>query len=187
MKEVGTVKLALILCAYAAVACVALAFVQGATAPVIDAAKKSEAFAIFREFFPDADDFEDIASEVSSENSRISFDMVYRAVKNGQTEAVFVQATGPTYDSSTLLSAFTPDGKMVQYRVTATSDTAGLGTRIRESPFIDQFAGKSIDDEFAVGRDIQAISGATISSRGAAAILRASARAAGAYFEGGAL
>ena len=187
MKEVGTVKLALILCAYAAVACVALAFVQGVTGPVIARAAEGEAFVIFAEFFPDADDFENIADSVSSEDSRISFERVYRAVKGGQTEGVIVQATGPTYETSTLLSAFTPDGRLLQYRVTATTDTVGLGSRIAESPFIDQFAGKSINDEFAVGRDIQAISGATISSRGAADILRTSARAAGTYFEGGAL
>ena len=187
MKEVGTVKLALILCAYAAVACVALAFVQGVTGPVIARAAEGEAFAIFAEFFPEADDFENIAESVSSEDSRISFERVYRAVKGGQTAGVIVQATGPTYDTSTLITAFSPDGKIIQYKVTSTSDTAGLGTRIADSPFIDQFAGKSITDEFAVGSDVQAISGATISSRGAAAILRASARAAGAYFEGGAL
>ncbi len=185
MKD--TIKLALILCAYTAVACVGLAFVHGVTAPVIALAAEKEAFDIFAEFFPDADSFENIASEVASGDDRISFERVYRAEKDGQTEGVLVQATGATYETSTLLSAFSTDGKLIRYRVTATSDTAGLGTKIGESPFIDQFEGKSIGDEFAVGNDVQAISGATISSRGAAAILRASAKAAEAYFNGGVL
>lgn len=183
----GTLKLALILCAYTCVACVALAFVHGVTAPVIARAAESGAFEIFAEFFPEADSFEDVSSMVVSDDDRISFERVYRAVKSGETEGLLVQATGPTYETSTLLTAFSPDGKILQYRVTATSDTAGLGARIAESPFIDQFAGKSILDEFAVGSDIQGISGATISSRGAASILRVSARAAGTYFDGGVL
>lgn len=180
-------KLALVLSAYACAACIGLAFVYNVTAPAIAQAAEKEAFAAFAEFFPEADSFTDVSDRVSSSNSKIVFDRVFRADRDGRFLGLLIQATGATYKTSTLLSAFSPDGKMIRFKVSSTTDTAGLGTKIGESPFSDQFAGKSLSDNFEVGKDIQAISGATISSRGAADILRTSAKSAASYFDGGAL
>lgn len=47
-------------------------------------------------------------------------------------------------------------------------DTPGLGTRIQEPGWLAQFAGKSIDDEFKVGKDVDGITMATISAQAAA-------------------
>ena len=51
-------------------------------------------------------------------------------------------------------------------------DTLILGTKAAEEPFIGQFNNKSIKDNFSVGDDVVAISGATITSRGVSAILK---------------
>ncbi len=183
----NAIKLALVLSAYACAACIGLAFVYNVTAPAIAQAAEKEAFSAFAEFFPEADSFKDVSGRVSSPDEKIVFDRVFRAEKQGQFIGLLIQASGATYKTSTLLSSFSPEGTMIRFKLTATSDTAGLGTKIGESPFTDQFEGKSLSDDFSVGKDVQAISGATISSRGAAAILRASAKAAGSYLSGGAL
>jgi electron transport complex protein RnfG len=44
-------------------------------------------------------------------------------------------------------------------------ETPGLGARINESWFQDQFKGKSLNDKFIPGEDVDAITGATVSSR----------------------
>lgn len=181
----GTLKLALVLSAYTCAACLGLAFVQNLTAPAIARVAEEEAFAAFRGFFPQADSFTDVAAEVPAPGGSVTFDRVFCAERNGETEGLLIQATGPTYKTSTLLSAFSPDGRMIRFQLSATTDTAGLGTKIGEPPFAGQFAGKTAADAFLVGEDIQAISGATISSRGAAEILRVSAEAAASYFDGG--
>lgn len=183
----NALKLALVLSVYACAACLGLAFVYNATAPAIAQAAEKEAFEAFAEFFPDADSFTDVSAAVPSPESKIVFDRVYRADKGGAFMGLLIQASGPTYKNSTLLSAFSPEGNMLRFKMTATTDTAGLGTKVGASPFADQFVNKNIADGFTLGKDIQAISGATISSRGAADILRASARAAGSYIDGGAL
>lgn len=45
------------------------------------------------------------------------------------------------------------------------AETPGLGSRIEEEGFRRQFVGKTPQDPFQLGRDIDALSGATVSSR----------------------
>ncbi len=60
--------------------------------------------------------------------------------------------------------------KIVGVRVTTTTETPGMGTRANgDSPFAAQFAGKPLTTVFKVktdGGDIDAISGATVTSQG---------------------
>lgn len=51
-------------------------------------------------------------------------------------------------------------------------ETPGLGARIEESWFEGQFSGKSINDKFKAKEDVEAITGATISSNTVAHILK---------------
>jgi len=51
-------------------------------------------------------------------------------------------------------------------------ETPGLGARITEDWFQDQFKGKSVDDSFVAKEDVEAITGATISSRAVSSIIR---------------
>lgn len=51
-------------------------------------------------------------------------------------------------------------------------ETPGLGARIQESWFQEQFKGKSADDPFIAKQDIDAISGATISSKAVGDIIK---------------
>ena len=58
--------------------------------------------------------------------------------------------------------------RLIGVRVLEQSETPGLGSRITEATFLAQFEGKSMDDPFMPGEDIEAVSGATISSMGVA-------------------
>ena len=60
----------------------------------------------------------------------------------------------------------TPDGALVDVEVMIYRETQG--DQIREARFRRQFAGKRLENPIALGKDIDAVSGATISSRSAA-------------------
>ena len=60
----------------------------------------------------------------------------------------------------------TPDGALRDVEVMIYRETQG--DQIREARFRRQFAGKKLEDPIALGKDIDAVSGATISSRSAA-------------------
>jgi len=66
--------------------------------------------------------------------------------------------------------------QVVGVRVLEHQETPGLGARITEDWFLAQFAGKSLADPFRAGEDVQAISGATVSTRGVAQTVLQSAR-----------
>lgn len=179
MKQM--IKLALTLAAYAMVACLALALVYIVTKPYIEAAKSAEVQTALRQIFPEAAGFTDVSTELSSGVSSITYEKAYTAYNAQGTLGVVVQVTGPTYASATLLVGVDMQRSIRSVVFITLTDTAGIGTKVRESPFIDQFTQKSIDADFELGNDLQAVSGATISSRGVAAILKLTGYHAGEY------
>jgi len=179
MKQM--IKLSLTLAAYAIVACLALALVYTATKPYIEAAKSAEVQTALRQIFPDAAGFTDVSTELSSGSSSIVFEKAYTAYNPEGIIGVVVQVTGPTYASATLLVGVDMQRTIRSVVFITLTDTAGIGTKVRESPFIDQFVKKSVDDSFELDGDVQGVSGATISSSGVAAILKLTGYHAGEY------
>ncbi len=175
------IRLSFVLAAYASVACVGLAFVNLLTAPRIAAAAEREVNDALRAVVPDATDFEDVTSKVSSGISSVTFDRAYVAKADGAAVGMVIQATGATYKSSTILVSVGMDRRIEAVRFLVNADTPGIGTKTAESPFIDQFASKAVDDAFKTGADVQAISGATISSKAVAVILKEAGYRAGEY------
>jgi len=57
------------------------------------------------------------------------------------------------------------DGKVTDYALIEHNETPGLGTFIEESSFRKKFKGKEARDPVEIARDIDAITGATVSSR----------------------
>lgn len=53
--------------------------------------------------------------------------------------------------------------EIVGVRVVAHSETPGLGAKIKDASFLDQYRGET--DEITLGEDVDAIGGATVSSR----------------------
>lgn len=66
--------------------------------------------------------------------------------------------------------------QVVGVRVLEHQETPGLGSRITEDWFLDQFAGKALSEPFRAGDDVEAITGATVSTRGVATTVSQSAR-----------
>jgi Na+-translocating ferredoxin:NAD+ oxidoreductase subunit G len=68
-----------------------------------------------------------------------------------------------------LMAGFKPDGSIISITVLEQKETPGLGTKMTESKFQDQFSGKNpLDFSMKVkkdGGDVDAITAATISSR----------------------
>lgn len=91
----------------------------------------------------------------------------YEVKQNGQTAGYVLKQTVQGYRSPIeVLAGFEADGKAVRgVRAGGAefSETAGLGSRVQEPKFTDQFAGKV--PPLSLGEDIEGITGATISSR----------------------
>lgn len=64
------------------------------------------------------------------------------------------------------------DGAVRGLSVISHSETPGLGANIENQEFLQQFEGKTLGDPIAVGEDVQAITGATITSKAAAKEVR---------------
>jgi electron transport complex protein RnfG len=164
-------KLGITLAIYASVACVLLAVVNGFTAPLIAEEKEKEVNQALAVIFEGAD-FEAAPDFKAIKESGIQLDSMHLAKKGGQVVGAVMQATGPTYDKATLLVGVDMNRNITNIRFLSISDTPGFGQRALEPAFYGQFAGKSVDDPFEAKKDVEAISGATITSQGVSAILK---------------
>ena len=63
--------------------------------------------------------------------------------------------------------------KLTKVKVLDHLETPGLGARITEQAFLHQFENKSLDDAFTAKNDVDAITGATVSSQAVAATIKA--------------
>lgn len=94
----------------------------------------------------------------------------YAAVKDGKTIAYVVPAESKGYGGAIkMVAAVGPDGKVINYKILSHNETPGLGDKAAEPKFSKQFAGKSPQDLEVVktptDKNIQALTGATITSR----------------------
>jgi electron transport complex protein RnfG len=147
------------------VAAVALAATYNITAPVKAANDAAIAEKARKAIYPDAASFtvlsqEETDSLVASDKDFSGVKSVYRADDGG----VLVTLTVTGYHEFTLLVGIKPDATVAGFSVLAHTETAGLGDRITSSAFVNQF--KGIATPAAYGDGIEAISGATFSSKG---------------------
>jgi electron transport complex protein RnfG len=180
----GMLKLGASLAAYAVIACVLLAVVNNFTAPRIAGIKAAEAGAGMAEVFTAADGFEIAAGFSPDTSTSVHVESLYLAKQGENVIGGVVQATGPTYDKATIQIGLTLDRKITGIKFLSLSDTPGYGMRALSDPsFAGQFTGKSADDAFEAGSDVEVLSGATITTKGVAQIIKYAATAAGNYFE----
>ena len=150
-----------VLCAICVVITGALAATNAATAPVI-AKAKAEAERLARtELLPEADDFTPVAG-IDVENVTDVY-----AAKNGT--GYVITSTSKGYGGTiTVMSAFTPDGKIKQIKVTEAQETPGFGSKVTATPsYWERYQGQPAS-ELKINKDggtIDAENGATISSR----------------------
>lgn len=110
---------------------------------------------------PDADKFVEVPGETDT----------FIAEKGGQKVAYIIPTAPKGYGGPIkMLTAVSAEGTVIDYTVLEANETPGLGDKGAKSPFKDQFIGKKADSlevtkEHGVKDKIQAMTGATISSR----------------------
>ena len=111
------------------------------------------------ELLPEADGFEKVEG-VAVEN----VSDVYAAT-NGTGYVITSTAKG--YGGTmTVMTAFGPDGTIKQLKVTESAETQGIGSNVStKKDYWDKYAGLDGTKELVLNTDVDAYSGATISSR----------------------
>lgn len=137
------------------------------TSPVKFKAEKKEKEEALREMAPDATDPIQAAGTWESHGKPYEY---YAATANGKPVAYIASTAGKGYSSYVkMLISLDRDMKIRNVKILGHGETPGLGDQIEEKGFISQFSGKSLSQIVLVktetNENIQAISGATISSR----------------------
>jgi len=94
----------------------------------------------------------------------------HAAIRDGKVIAYIVPTSGKGYAGVIeMLAAVTPEGKAMDFSVLKHSETPGLGDKMLVPKFRKQFAGKEVKDMEVVkvptDKNIQALTGATITTR----------------------
>lgn len=157
---------------------VILAGFYGWMNPRIEAQRLREQFEVgFKQIFPDAADFREVSAQApvpagveepvyeALDASGKSLGLVYNVIGNGYGGPIKI-AVGLDPNQ----------GRLKGVAVLSHTETAGLGSRIEEASFRDQFAGKLVTDPFQVGQDVDGVTAATISSKAVASAVGGSAR-----------
>ncbi len=184
------IKLGLILALYATVSCTILAFVNYATKGKIEQNQINKANEAMKAVMADADEFEKIDNFETSEDPAITISSVYLAKSNGTVIGGVAQVSGPTYDKATIIAGLKTNGIVTGIQFLELTDSPGFGLKANDptftlangKTFYGQFEGLDAKKGFAVGSEIDAISGATITSVGVANLVHAGTESLAKYF-----
>ena len=148
-----------VLCVICIVVTGALAATNGMTAPIIEAATLAAQEAARTELLPDAQGFEKVEGvDVANVSD------VYRTTND---VGVVITSSAKGYGGDVVvMTAITPDGNIKQIKVTEQSETKGIGRSVLATPsYWERYEGVSAGQALVLNQDIDAYSGATISSR----------------------
>ncbi|SPD72203.1 RnfG2 [uncultured Desulfobacterium sp.] len=130
--------------------------------------------------FQKAPAIKQILSDVSNDPLQDRFKMMdnqqeltfFVGKHDGKPDAVIFETKGKGFggDIGVMVGVNIETDKIIGVAVTTHSETPGLGSRAKDDPkFVSQFAGMAMDKNFATkkdGGDIDAMSGATVTSKG---------------------
>ena len=110
----------------------------------------------------------------------------YEALNAGKVIAYVVPASGKGYAGTIeMLAAVTPEGKAIDFKVLKHGETPGLGDKMVEPKFRKQFDGKKANDlevvKVPTDKNIQSLTGATITSRAVTKGVKEAVEAVAAY------
>ena len=144
-----------VLCVICIVITGALAATNSVTAPIIEAATIAAQDAARKELIPEAGSFTKVEG--------ITVDKV-SDVYEADTGGYVITSTGKGYGGDvTVMTAFDADGSL---KVTEQAETKGIGSNVADNPdYWSKYNGLSGAKELVLGTDVDAYSGATISSR----------------------
>jgi len=143
-----------------------LAFLYSKAAPVVYKKEKEEKEAALKKMMPEAEDIEVLGTWKPHEKEA----EYYIAKKGNEEIGYIVQGFGKGYSSYiNVLTSLDKDFIIKKVNILSHAETPGLGDEIEGDYFLDRFKGKGVDSLVVVKTEttdkIQAISGATISSR----------------------
>ncbi|QPM67979.1 FMN-binding protein [Atribacter laminatus] len=127
--------------------------------------------------FAGADTFERFPGVLPESSDGIVIQEIYQAFVQGTENGLIFKISSPGYrDNIVVLIAFSSlNNQVVGIQILEQNETPSLGDLITQPNFLVQFLKKSINAQFELGDDIEAISGATVSS---AAVAKACQEAA---------
>ncbi|MBQ0059836.1 MAG: FMN-binding protein [Lachnospiraceae bacterium] len=153
-----------------------LAFVNNMTAPLIAENEEKSANAAYFEALPEADHFTELPCDMENVLKVLKAD-------NGAGYVITAQAKG--YGGAVPAAvAFSEDGKILNVYMMENGETPGMGQKVRDQAFSGQFAGMDAAP-FTIS-DIDAITGATISSKASVEAINLAIAAYDAVVKGGA-
>lgn len=176
---------ALVLTAFTVILGFILGLVHEITKEPIAAAEAATKQAAYQTVFSDASSFEEVedvdydaANALLSENgySDTISEVLTACDASGESlgYVITVTANDGSQASITMSVGIRADGTVNGYSITDISETPGLGMKVEEEDFYSQFEGKQVDafsvvkTEPAADNEIEAITGATISSKAVA-------------------
>ncbi|MBR5153164.1 MAG: RnfABCDGE type electron transport complex subunit G [Clostridia bacterium] len=166
MKEITSLTIKLFL--FCTVVAALLATVNGITQPII-AENEAKNFQLsMQEVLSDASSFEKMDIAISPAEGGVTVSSVHRADTGGfVVSSVCSEGYG---GDVTIMVGINPDLTVKQVRIMSMSETPGLGAKASSSQFTDQYRGlkngiEVIKNATPSGNQIQALSGATVTSR----------------------
>lgn len=171
MREI--IKLALILLLITSVAAVVLGLSNSVTEGVIDEVEAQLSKEARSGACPIAETFEPIKEEVFNQiiekNDKVM--EVFAGYAGDDLVGYAIKTATPGYGANVeVITGISLDGKITGIQVVKHQETPGLGANITREGFQNQYTGKSAETGISVvkvppkGNEIQALSGATISS-----------------------
>lgn len=146
-----------------------LAGVFHVTEAPIAAAEAEEKLQSYREVFAEADDF--VLADLPEDSNMVSEAMTAVDASGNELGHVFLTTSPNGYGGDVALTVgVTNDGEITSVAVLTMSETAGLGANITKPDFLDQFTGMNVPEVVftkegkQAPEEIDAISGATIST-----------------------
>ena len=89
---------------------------------------------------------------------------VYEVLEGENVVGYCVELASPGFGGDISMTVgFEADGKILGVSIVSLSETPGLGSRVQEAVYLDQYKGQS--GTLTLGEDVDAIAGATVSSR----------------------
>lgn len=160
-KEYSIFQIAINLLITCLVSGLILGLVYYVTAPIAAQKREISKQESMKALVSDADSFKAVSGK----------DQWFTAEKGGKVIAYVVPGESKGYGGKIkMLVAVSPAGEVIDYKITEANETPGLGDNASKDPFKSEFKGKkeanlTVTKDASDKDDIQAMTGATISSR----------------------
>lgn len=160
-KEYSIFEIAINLVITCLVSGLIIGLVHYVTAPIAEQKREMAKQESMKSLVSDADNFKAVDGK----------DQWFTAEKGGKTIAYVVPGESKGYGGQIkMLVAVSPAGEVIDYKISESNETPGLGDNASKEPFKSEFKGKKeanlvVTKDASDKDDIQAMTGATISSR----------------------